>query len=68
MAQRKEYLPGSEKVRKPGGAVQESSIQASPEEPTWRLRHGKAGGREKERKEWGRDRRERGTQEERQRD
>lgn len=45
VAQRKECLPGSEEVRTPGGAVQESSIEASPEEPTWRLRHGKAGER-----------------------
>lgn len=45
-AQRKECrLPGSEEVRKPGGAVQESSIEASPEGPTWRLRHGKVGER-----------------------
>lgn len=57
VAQRKKCLPGSEEVRKPGGAVQENSIQASPEEPTWRLRHGKAGGREEEKKGWGRDRR-----------
>lgn len=30
-ARRKDCLPGSEEVRKHGGAVQESSIQASPE-------------------------------------
>lgn len=66
-AQRKECLLGSEEVRK--GAVQESVIQASPEEPTWRLRHGRReGGRMRERGGGGTgEKGERVTHEERQR-